>query len=107
MSYLEGLIVANIGQVLLSWCYFSYNALLTRIHVEKELNLYSQSFKPLRVSFPKGEQIVTWRLQLPYYFGIPLLAGSIILHWLASNSIFLLVMEGGRYTPPSSGCSWS
>ncbi|KAK8077002.1 hypothetical protein PG996_003172, partial [Apiospora saccharicola] len=98
MTNLEGLIVANIGQLVLSWCYFSYNSLLTRIHVEKELNLYSRSFRPLRVSFPKGEQISTWRLQLPYYFGIPLLTGSIILHWLASNSIFLLIMEGGKCT---------
>ncbi|KAK7947810.1 uncharacterized protein PG986_008696 [Apiospora aurea] len=94
VPYLGGLIAANVGQLVLSWCYFAYNALLTRVHVEKELNLYSQSFRPLRVSFPKGEQIATWRLQLPLQFGMPLLAISIVLHWLASNSIFLLIMEG-------------
>ncbi|KAK8009424.1 hypothetical protein PG991_011975 [Apiospora marii] len=93
-SFLGGLITANLGQLVLSWSYFVYNALLTRIHVEKELNEYSQSFKPLRVSFPKGEQTVTWRLQLPYRFGVPLLLISIGMHWLVSNSIFLLVKEG-------------
>lgn len=96
-DYLDGLIIANTPQLILSWSYFAYNSLLTRIHVEKELNLYSRSFKPLRVSFPKGMQIATWRLQLPYKFSIPLLLISIILHWLISNSIFLLIVEGGKY----------
>ncbi|KAK8108190.1 uncharacterized protein PG998_010203 [Apiospora kogelbergensis] len=94
-TFLGGLILANIGQLILSWCYFAYNSLLTRIHVEKELNSYSTSFKALRVSFPEGKQSVTWRLQLPYKFGIPLLLISILLHWLTSNSIFLLIIEGG------------
>ncbi|KAK8038556.1 hypothetical protein PG993_006967 [Apiospora rasikravindrae] len=110
ISYLGGLIVANIGQLVLSWCYFAYNALLTRIHVEKELNAYSRTFRPLRVSFPKGEQVVTWRLQLPYHFGIPLIVTSIILHWLASNSIFILIWEGGYWsnsTPTGSGSALS
>lgn len=75
-----------------------------RIHVEKELNLYSRSFKPLRVSFPKGEQVTTWRLQLPYRFGIPLLITSIILHWLVSNSVFILIKEGGKYRVSLSLC---
>ncbi|KAK7981155.1 Cytochrome-b5 reductase [Apiospora arundinis] len=95
ISLTSGLIVANIAQLLLSLSYFSYNSLLTRIYVEKELNLYSLLFRPLRVSFPKGDQIVTWRLQLPYCISIPLLATGMVLHWLASNSIFFLIMEGG------------
>ena len=96
ITYLNGLMVANVTQVILSWCYFAYNALLTRILVEREFNLLSQSFTPLRVSLPKGDQIVTWRLQLPYQFSIPLILVGILLHWLASNSIFFLIMEGGK-----------
>ncbi|KAK6845649.1 hypothetical protein PG995_015759 [Apiospora arundinis] len=109
ISFLGGLILANIGQLLLSWSYFAYNALLTRIHVERELNLYSQSARPLRVSFPKGEQIVTWRLQLPYGISIPVLITGIVLHWLASNSIFFLIMEGGFWYDQlnsSSDAAW-
>lgn len=89
--------LANIGQLILSWCYFAYNSLLTRMHVEKEFNSYSMSFKPLRVSFPQGNQSATWTLQLPYMFGIPLLLINSLLHWLASSSIFLLIIEGGKY----------
>ncbi|KAK8094977.1 hypothetical protein PG997_001662 [Apiospora hydei] len=92
--FLRGIIVANIGQLILSWCYFAYNSLLTRIHVEKELNLYGLSYKPLRVSFPKGEQVDTWRLQLPYKISIPLLLISILLHWLTSNAFFVIAKEG-------------
>ncbi|KAK6824637.1 hypothetical protein PG987_012131 [Apiospora arundinis] len=94
-SFIGGLILANMAQLLLSWSYIAYNALLTRIHVERELNRYSRSTRPLRVSFPKGEQVVTWRLQLPYGISIPVLIIGVILHWLASNSIFFLIMEGG------------
>ncbi len=45
--------------------------------------------KPLRVTSPAGQQRGTYRLQLPYRYGVPLLVGSGILHWLVSQSIFL------------------
>jgi hypothetical protein len=45
--------------------------------------------KYLRVSNPKGEQQCTYFLQIPYIYGIPLLIGSGLMHWLVSQSIFL------------------
>ena len=45
--------------------------------------------KPLRVTDPIGDQRSTYRLQLPYKYGIPLLILSGILHWLVSQSLFL------------------
>lgn len=65
-GYLGSLIMVNTPQLLLSLCYFSYNALVTRIHIEQEWNSYSLSYKPLRVSYPAGEQTSTYRLELPY-----------------------------------------
>lgn len=55
----------------------------------REWNGYARKRKPLRVTLPTGPQRGTYRLQLPYRYGIPLLIGSGLLHWLVSQSIFL------------------
>ena len=54
-----------------------------------EWNDYAHVRKPLRVTSPVGEQRSTYRLQLPYRYGIPLLITSGTLHWLVSQSLFL------------------
>lgn len=88
--------MANTPQLILSFCYFALNSFLTRIQVEEEWNSYSRSYKPLRVSHPKGEQTSHYRLQLPYKYSIPLIGMSILLHWILSNAIFLTIIEGGK-----------
>ena len=45
--------------------------------------------KSLRVSAPSGAQRSTPWLSLPYRYAIPLLLAMGLLHWLASESIFL------------------
>ena len=59
-----------------------------------------------------GSQRTTYRLQLPYRYGIPLLIVSSILHWLVSQSVFLARIslssagEVGFYSSVSTvGCS--
>ncbi|OTB05540.1 hypothetical protein M426DRAFT_10585 [Hypoxylon sp. CI-4A] len=95
-GYFAAIIVANLPQFLLSYSFFSYNALFTRLLSEEEFNSYALSPpKPLRVSNPKGEQISTYWLQLPFMYSVPLLMASSSLHWLASNSIFLVATRGG------------
>ena len=54
---------------------------------------YAHVRKPLRVTSPTGSQRSTYRLQLPYKFGIPLLVLSGTLHWLVSQSIFLALVD--------------
>lgn len=39
---------------------------------------------------PQGEQRSTYWLQLPYAYSIPLITASATLHWLISQSIFLM-----------------
>lgn len=90
------LLASNSPQIILSICYFSFNAFFTRTQTENEWSSYSLSYKPLRVSVPRGEQTSTYRLQLPYKYSLPLLAISALLHWILSNAIFLYVVEGGR-----------
>lgn len=85
-------------QIALSLSYFSYNALFTRLQAESEWNAYSVDYKPLRVTSRQGEQLSTYRLQLPYRYSIPLLTTSILLHWLVSNTIYISIAEGGYYS---------
>ena len=82
-------LVANSPQVLLTFLYFSYNGIFTCMLQGKEWNEYAHKRRTLRVSSPKGMQRSTYRLQLPYRYGIPLLIVSGILHWFVSQSIFL------------------
>ncbi len=69
--------------------------MITRLQVEKEWDSFSQSYQPLRVSYPSGQQVSTYRLQLPYSLSVPLIGISILFHWLASSAIFLYIVDGG------------
>ena len=90
---LASILLANVPQLLLSFLYFGYNALWTCMLLAQEWSSYASKRKSLRVTAPTGTQRSTYRLQLPYRYGIPLLVISVILHWLVSQSIFLVVLE--------------
>ena len=87
-------VVANLPQVVLSFLFLLYNGLFTSMLLADEWNGYVRERKPLRVTDPKGAQRSTYRLQLPYKYGIPLLTASATLHWLVSQSLFLVNMTG-------------
>lgn len=82
-------LIANSPQILLSFLYFAYNGIFTCMLLAEEWSLYATKRKFLRVTSPTGGQRSTYRLQLPYRYGIPLLIGSSMLHWFVSQSIFL------------------
>jgi hypothetical protein len=87
-------IVANIPQLILSILYFSYNSIFTAMLLGYEWTSYAQKRKGLRVSRPPiGEQRSSYFLQLPYRFSIPLMVLSATLHWLVSQSIFLVSID--------------
>ncbi|KAI1121369.1 hypothetical protein F5Y10DRAFT_288509 [Nemania abortiva] len=75
-GYLGALLLANLPQLLLSLCYFTYN-----------------SFAPA-FSNPSGQQTTSYRLQVPYRYGIPLFVMSVLFHWLLSNALFVFISEG-------------
>lgn len=59
---------------------------------------YAVHRKGLRVSTtPKGDQRSTYFLSLPYRYGIPVLVLSTLLHWLMSQSLFLVAVHA--YSP--------
>ncbi|KAI0870866.1 hypothetical protein GGS24DRAFT_89163 [Hypoxylon argillaceum] len=95
INFLGILLLANIPQLIFSVCYSVYNAMITRLQVEKDWNSFCQSYQPLRVSYPAGLQVSTYRLQLPYSLSIPLIGASIGFHFLVSSGIFLFVADGG------------
>lgn len=82
-------LVANLPQALLSFLFLTYNGLYTCMLMASEWSDYAYERKPLRVTDPTGDQRSTYRLQLPYKYGIPLTVLSGTLHWLVSQSLFL------------------
>ncbi len=82
-------LVANSPQIILSFLYFAYNGIFTCMLLAEEWSAYGSKRKFLRVTTPRGRQRSTYRLQLPYRYGIPLLIASSALHWFVSQSIFL------------------
>ncbi|KAL5338375.1 hypothetical protein BJX70DRAFT_366905 [Aspergillus crustosus] len=83
-------LMANTPQILVSFAYFMYNGLLTCMLGAVEYDNYARDRKPLRVSWPRGEQRSTYYLSLPYRYSLPLLAVSAVLHWLVSQSLFFV-----------------
>jgi len=95
---LSNVLVANLPQLILSLTYFTYKALFTSMLAGLEWSQLAWQKKSLRVSQkPQGEQRSSYFLQLPYRYAIPLLGFSAIMHWLISQSIFLIAVE--RYDP--------
>ena len=91
---LLNVLVANSPQALLSFLFLTYNGLYTCMLMAKEWSDYAYERKTLRVTNPVGDQRSTYRLQLPYRYGIPLTVLSGILHWLVSQSLFLARVAG-------------
>ena len=86
-------LIANAPQALFSFLYICYNSLFTVMFLARELMHFSvtagRGRKYLRVSEAHGEQKSTYFLNLPFKYGLPLLVGSGLMHWLVSQSIFL------------------
>jgi hypothetical protein len=91
---IANVMIANLPQVILSAIYYTYNSLFTCFLLSHEWNSYSTSRKGLRVSTPaSGAQRTTYFLQLPYRYALPLMALSGVMHWLCSQSLFLVSLN--------------
>lgn len=90
-ALIKNVLVANTPQLILSGIYLTLNNVLTRMQMAVEWTSYSVERKALRVSHARtGAQRSTYFLQLPYRIGLPLMIASTTLHWLVSQSIFLV-----------------
>jgi hypothetical protein len=71
----------------------------------REWSSFSKKKKPLRVSSHlQGQQRSRYFLQLPYRFSIPLIIISILMHWVLSQSLFLVV--GDKREDETSDLEW-
>ena len=74
-----------------------FNGLFTCMLLVNEWAGYAHNRKPLRVTSPANSQRSTYRLQLPYKYGVPSILFSGTLHWLVSQSIFLTRISSFTY----------
>ena len=88
-TLLPTILIANLPQLILTFLYFTYNALFTCMLMAHEWNGYAYERKALRVTSVQGQQRSTYWLQLPYRYSLPLMIMSGLLHWLTSQSLFL------------------
>jgi hypothetical protein len=112
---LTNVMIANAPQVIFSFIYFFYNSIFTIMVMSNEWDQLQVSRKGLRVSaIPENYQRSTYFLQLPYRFGVPILATSALIHWLISQSFFIVRLDSrdpDEYHPESRGpqttCAYS
>lgn len=95
-SYLLLALLVNSPQLLLSMLYFTLNRICTSIATVHEYNEFGICKKALRVSRPEGHQRGKYFLQLPLRFAIPLTVASGVLHWLISQTLFLVRLDEMR-----------
>lgn len=82
--------LVNIIQLALSFCYPTMNSQCTAIAGAAERNNLAASRKDLRVARPVEDQREKYFLQLPYRWSLPPVAASSYLHWLLSQSIYIV-----------------
>jgi hypothetical protein len=98
--------IANSPQLLLSVVFLYFNSMFTSMALAYEWGQFGTHRKGLRVTTPRGNQRETYFLQLPLKVGIPLNALSGLLHWLASQTLFVVRIDWrnreGALKPDSS-----
>lgn len=88
------MIIANTPQLIFSFLYFGFNGILTSMRVAVEWSNYAGKRKPLRVSNnPQLAQRSNHFLSIPYRYAIPLMVTSGMMHWLISESLFMVGIE--------------
>lgn len=105
-------LLANTPQTVMSLVYFNFNALFTSISLITEWDRFGKEQKGLRVSSNRqGDQRQAYFLQLPYRYSLPLAVFSGAMHWLISQSLFLVNIEiwNSHDTKIDSvtSCGWS
>ena len=97
---------ANAAQLIFSLMYFAYNGIFTTLSTAIEWSSFAATQKGVRRSRGSdlvGAQRASYFLQLPYRLALPLLVASGSLHWLISQSIFLVYFQGYMPTPDYDG----
>lgn len=105
-SLVPAVLLANLPQLVVSLIYVSYNSVWTSMLMGLEWSQYAHGPKVLRVTYPTPPQRSTYRLQIPYRYGIPLMVFIGSIHFLVSESIFVVklraIAQNGKEDPEQS-----
>lgn len=97
------ILFANSFQVLVSFLYLFYNNILTRqVAANEFLGFLDADIdrKAVRVSSPKNsEQRSSYFLSLPWRYAVPQMIAFMVLHWLVSQSIFIVLTSAWTIVP--------
>jgi hypothetical protein len=98
-------IIANCPQLWLSLGYLLWNNQITRIWMEREWRSYYRHAHKPRVSYDKPKDEVGTRdtrwLQLPYWLTGFLMCLNTIMHWIVSQTLFVVEILGNAQTRPN------
>lgn len=99
---LATVVIINSPQLIQSIVYFILNGLWTSMFLETEWDEFGVGelagpAKTLRVSQPRGEQRQTYFLQLPCRVATPMAIANVLMHWLVSQSLYLVVVSEWSY----------
>lgn len=101
-SFYVTTLFANGAQFLMSCCWYLGNSLLTAMVLSNHWGMFITKQQRLRVSIPEDGQKSSYFLSLPYRYSLPLLLCSTMIHWLLSQSIFIIQTRGFTYTGEES-----
>ncbi|KAM0123886.1 hypothetical protein ACHAO1_011195 [Botrytis cinerea] len=93
-SLFTNIILANLPQTIISFLNVLYNGLFTCMLLADEWHIYGHKKQPLRVTCPSGQQNSTYFLSVPYRYAMLIFPLTILLHWLISESLFLVTITG-------------
>ncbi|KAI0535265.1 hypothetical protein GGR58DRAFT_529658 [Xylaria digitata] len=88
-TLITAVLLANSPQLLLTFCYFAYNNIFTHLQSALEWARFSNTFSPLRVTDPKGQQLSTYRLQLPYRYSLFLIISRYYWYYISRRDASL------------------
>lgn len=94
VSEMEGVVMANSAQLIVTAGYYFYNSVLTSMLASAEYSSYGTDRKALRVTWPaKGsQQRSTYWLSVPYKYGIPVIILFMANHWFVSQGFYYVLM---------------
>lgn len=83
-------LLANTPQLVLAIVYYFYNGILVSIFTAREYCFFAFETRHLRVATPAGDQLGPWLLGMPFGWGIAFNILQTLLHWLISQSLFVV-----------------
>lgn len=88
-------LLANIPQLFLAAVWLTYANTLTSMFLAADWTKFGTAAggQTLMVVSPRGEQRGTWLLGAPLAYAMPILILQIVLHWLVSQSIFVVSVD--------------